>query len=190
MTQYKYYLKKPKGEIIADVLSWLAIGTVIAAAVAAPNAVGRIAKMFPRRMLYPPRSLYNAFYYLYKSGCFEIQKRNNQIYIVLTEEGRRKAGRFQINSLCIKKPKRWDEKWRILMFDIADIHRLKREALRGFLKRLQFCQLQKSVWVHPYDCSDEVELLRDFFKFGNDELRFIISSSIGSDGKLRKLFGL
>ncbi len=188
MSQYKYYFKKPKEEIAADIFRWLAVGTVITAVVTAPNAVGQIIRFFPRRLLYPRKTLYNAFYYLYKSGCLEISYRNHQIYIALTEDGRRIAGRFQINHLKIKKPKRWDYKWRIVIFDIADKHRIKREALRGFLKRLQLYPLQKSVWICPYDCRDEIKLLQNFFALSNDELRLIVSSDIGDDTKLRSYF--
>lgn len=38
--------------------------------------------------------MYNAFYRLRKEGCIYIERRNNQIFISLTEKGRRKAGRF------------------------------------------------------------------------------------------------
>ncbi|HEY4497186.1 MAG TPA: hypothetical protein VJC20_00285 [Candidatus Paceibacterota bacterium] len=188
MTKYKYYFKKPKQEIAADALKWLAVGGVVVAAVMAPNAVGTLVRTFPRRNQYPRKHTYNAFYRLYKTGCLEIEKKNHQIYILLNEKGRRRAGRLQMNHLKIKKPKRWDGKWRIIIFDIAHTNRLKREALRGFLKRLEFYLLQKSVWVYPYDCSDEIETLKDFFGLGDKEIRLIVATDIGADSFLRDMF--
>lgn len=188
MTKYKYYFKKPKQEIAADALTWLAAGGVVVAAVMAPNAVGALVRMFPRCKQYPRKHTYNAFYRLYKTGCLEIEKKNHQIYISLNEKGRYRAGRLQINHLRIKKPKRWDEKWRIIIFDIMQANRIKREALRGLLKRLEFYPLQKSVWICPYDCRDEVEVLKDFFGFGDNEVRLIVASDIGVDTFLRKVF--
>ncbi len=76
------------------------------------------------------------------------------------------------------------------MFDIAHDNRLVREALRGFLKRLNFIQMQKSVWLCPYNCKDEIDLLRDFFKLSESELRVVVSSDIGDERPLRKSFGL
>ena len=188
MTKYKYYLKKPKQEIAADALTWLATGSVVAAAVMAPNAVGALARMFPRRNQYPSKHTYNAFHRLYKTGCLEIEKKNHQIYISLNEKGRRRAGRLQINHLQIKKPKHWDHKWWIIIFDIAHTDRIKREALRGLLKRLDFYQLQKSVWVCPYDCRDEVGVLKNFFGLTDKEIRLIVASDIGADSFLRNIF--
>jgi len=90
--------------------------------------------------------------------------------------------------LQIKKPKHWDHKWWIVIFDIAHTNRIKREALRGLLKRLDFYQLQKSVWVCPYDCRDEVEVLKDFFGLTDKEIRLIVASDIGADSFLRNIF--
>ena len=111
------------------------------------------------------KQLRNVFNYLQKRGMIKIKKVNNQIYISLTKEGKKKAKYFQIDDLEIPTPKVWDKKWRILMFDIPENVRLKREALRGKLKQLKFTMIQKSVWIHPYPCKDEVILLQDFFGF-------------------------
>lgn len=74
------------------------------------------------------------------------------------------------------------------MFDVAHVHRMKREALRGLLKRLEFYQLQKSVWIYPYHCKDEIDLLRSFFGFTHDELRLIVAEDIGASAHVRKVF--
>lgn len=191
MGQYKYYFKKPKGKIVKDILAWAAIGGAIAFAAASsssfiPNLLRKLAK----KQRYNKRSVGNAFYRLRKEGCIHIQRSGHQIYISLTPEGRKKAGRFQINSLQVKKPKHWDKKWRIVIFDIKHKHRIKREALRGFLKRLGFYQLQKSVWVHPYDCEDEVRLLQDFFGFTAHELQLIVAERIDNADAPHKHFRL
>ncbi len=115
---------------------------------------------------------------------------NNQIYISLTKEGRKKAGRFQIDSLEITKPKKWDKKWRIVVFDIAEMKKIQREAFRGKLKQLGFVPLQKSVWVCPYDCQNEIKLLKDFFGLSLGEMRLIVADDIGEDFSFKKLFGI
>jgi len=67
---------------------------------------------------------------------------------------------------------------------------LHREAFRGKLKELNFYPLQKSVWIYPFKCKDEIDLLRDFFGLSQDEVRLIVSNSIGKEEKIKKMFGL
>lgn len=191
MSKYKYYFKQPKSALVKDILYWVGASGIVLAAVVAPKA----ASVFIREyMRYHPtkkrHSIDIAFRRLLKDGSIKVRREGRQIYIALTEKGRKKAGWFQINGLEIKKPKRWDGRWRIVIFDIPHTDRLVREALRGFLKRLGFYPLQKSVWVYPFDCRDEIDLLKDFFGISADNLRLIISDSIGEDYFLRRKFNL
>jgi len=50
--------------------------------------------------------------------------------------------------------------------------------------------LQKSVWIHPFKCKDEISLLKNFFGFRDSELRFIMTKDIGSDKQLKEKFEL
>ena len=43
--------------------------------------------------------------------------------MVLTDKGKNKAITFKIDSMEIKKPKQWDNKWRIVLFDIPEKHK-------------------------------------------------------------------
>jgi len=131
----------------------------------------------------------NAFYYLKRRSLLDIRKKNHQIYIALTAEGRKRAGKYLIDDLEIKKPKDWDGKWRVVIFDIPNITRIKRDALRGKLKDLGFFRLQQSVWVHPFDCRKEIELLKEFFGLNSKEL-ILIEGSLKDDKFLRKFFKL
>lgn len=131
----------------------------------------------------------NAFYYLKRKGYLDIQKRNRQIYISLTREGRKMAGKYSIDDLEIRKPKKWDGKYRILIFDIPNNFRIKRDALRGKLKELGFYRLQQSVWVCPHECEKEINLLREFFGLTTREL-ILITGGIENDKFLQKLFSI
>jgi len=132
----------------------------------------------------------NSFYYLKEKGFLQIEDRGGQIYIALTEEGKKKAGKYQIDDLEIEKPDKWDGKWRIMIFDIRDKQKIKREALRGKIKELGMFQLQKSVWVYPYDFSKEIKILREFFGLTKDEMKIIVADVIEDDGKLKEFFKL
>jgi hypothetical protein len=188
--KYKYYFKKPKSEIVKDILISLLVGGTIFIAASSPYFIKNLLEGNKRWQKYPKKKLGSTFYNLKKQGLIVIEKRGRQIYISLTKEGRKKAGLFQINDLKIKKPKRWDKKWRLVIFDIAQLKKSHREAFRGKLKELGFYLLQKSVWVHPFDCWAEIELLRDFFGLSKKEVRLILVKDIEDDEELKKFFKL
>ena len=188
--KYKYYFKKPKSEITKDVFRWLMITGVVAIATTSPYFINNLLSARKRFGKYPKQKIQNTFYKFKKQGLISIRQENHQIYISLTEEGRKKAGWLQIDSLKIVKPKRWDKKWRLVVFDIAQTKKLSREAFRGKLKEIGFHPFQKSIWIHPFDCRAEIELLRKFFSLSDKELSLITAENIGNDADWQKIFKL
>src|SRR3989338_9889059 len=190
MSKYKYYFRKPKSEIAKDILTWLAVSGAVAIAATSPYFIQNLLRSFKKARKYPKKRIFDTFYNLRKQGCINFEKKNNQTYIHLTEKGRKSAGWLQIDALEIKKPRKWDYKWRIVIFDIAQLKTLYREVFRGKLRNLGFCQLQKSVWICPFDCRDEIELLKDFLGLTDQEVRLIVSNDIGKADRLKKIFNL
>lgn len=190
MTKYKYYFKQPSSEIVKDVLRWLMISGVVYIAASSPYFIRNLIKAFKYSKKYPNKRVYDTFYRLEKEGCIQIKKENEQIYISLTNKGKKKAGWLQVDKLRIKEPKKWDGKWRVVVFDIIELKKFHREAFRGKLKELGFRPMQKSVWIHPFNCRDEINLLRDFFGLTEKDLRLLVVESIGEDKELRDLFNL
>jgi len=187
--KYKYYFKKPKSEIAKDVLTWLAIAGAIYIVAGSPYFALNLVRNIKRWQKYKKRKrLGEIFKRLQKQGCIEIKKQNHQIYIGLTEKGKKMAGWFQIDALKIKRPKKWDRRYRIVIFDIAQFKKFYRDAFRGKLKELGFYRLQDSVWIIPFDCRDEIELLREFFGLSYKEMRLVVTKDIGPDDWLRKIF--
>ncbi|MFH1462557.1 MAG: hypothetical protein ABIG08_02625 [bacterium] len=190
MNKYKYYFRKPKSEITKDIFKWLAIVGAVYIAASSPYFIHNLIKNFKNGRKYQKKKVYDTFYKLYKQGCITMTKKNHQIYISLTKKGKERAGRFQIDSLKINKPKKWDEKWRLAIFDISQLQNLKRNAFRGKLKELGFRPLQKSVWICPYKCEDEIGLLREFFGLDKREVCLITAETIENEKFLRKIFNL
>lgn len=135
-------------------------------------------------------AFHNAFLKLKKRGLIKTINKNGQIYISLTKEGKKKAGKYQIDNLKIKKPAKWDGKWRILIFDIKEDQRVKREALRGKIKELRLFKLQDSVWAHPFEFQKEIDLLRSFFGLNKNEMQIITADKMEDDKKMKMFFGL
>lgn len=188
MSKYKYYFRKPRTEIAKDILKWLTTAGMVWVAGTSPYFTMNLMREFKKWRKYKRKKVYNAFYNLQKEGCINIGKRNHQIYIALTEKGRKKAGWLQIDSLEVKRPKKWDGKWRVVIFDISHLKKFYRDVLRGKLKELGFYPLQKSVWVTPFKCSDEINLIKHFLALTDKEIRLIVAKNIGKDSWLREKF--
>lgn len=188
--KYKYYFRKPKSTIVKDIFYWLAIAGTIYTAASSPYFVQNLLKNFRRFRKYQSRKVSAAFYRLKKEGCIKIERKRKQFFVSLTKKGKEKAGWLQIDALKIKKPKKWDKKWRLVIFDISQLKKFFRELFRGKLKQLGFYQLQKSVWVHAFDCRDEIEVLKEFFGLKEHEVRLVIAEDIGNNQKLKDFFKL
>jgi DNA-binding transcriptional regulator PaaX len=52
------------------------------------------------------------------------------------------------------------------MFDLPVKYSKTRNSLRFKLKQLGFIQFQKSVWIYPYPCLDEILFIVDYHKIG------------------------
>lgn len=89
----------------------------------------------------------------------------------------------------LKRPKRWDNKWRVIIFDIPEKKRKVRDEIRRIFVEAGFIKLQNSVWVYPYDCKDVIGLLKTNFGIGRNML-YVIADRIENDKYLRAEFGL
>lgn len=114
------------------------------------------------------------------------KKGETNFNIELTNKGKEilKSDRFR--DLSISRPETWDGKWRFVIFDVPEKYRRDRDILRDKLKKLNFFQIQKSVWVHPYDCEKEIELLTEYFGVTQHVLSF--ATSIKRDDLLKEYF--
>lgn len=190
MSKYKYYFRKPKSEIVKDVLKALLVaGALVIVAGAAPP-ISAFWGSRRRWQKYPKTKFYSAFYKLMKRGCLNIEKQGYDLKISLTPAGRKLAGWMQVDALRVRKPKRWDRQWRVVIFDIVELNRRGRDAFRGKLKELGFKCIQKSVWVHPYDCRDEIELLKSFFGLKPAQVLLFTTDRISHEVGLKAHFKL
>ena len=118
--RYKYYLKKPRTEIVKDILYWLLTAGAVYIAASSPYFIRNVLRQYRRWKKYSSKRLYDNFYQLRRRGLIDIRQEGAQIYISLTKEGKKRADYMQIDDLKIQKPKRWDGKWRLVIFDISE----------------------------------------------------------------------
>lgn len=136
------------------------------------------------------QNLKRAIKKLYESKLIkEKENSDGTVTLILTERGKEKALTYNLDEMKIEKPKQWDKKWRIVLFDIPEKIRKLRDAFRYHLKQLGFYEFQKSVFIHPYDCQDEIEYLIEFYD-ARRFIRFIVAEQIDNELHLKAHFGL
>lgn len=115
----------------------------------------------------------------------EINNARKKAY--LTEKGLLEFIKFRIHD----RKSVWDGKWRMVIFDIPEEKRAQRDFLRRQLKWLGFKELQKSVWIFPYDIKRDFEEALTIL--GIDiygDIRFVIVEKIENDKDLKDYFNL
>ena len=169
------------------ILKTVATAGVLAMAILAPNAI-QILRPFIKN-----KRKYNSKYYLNKKakklidgGFIKIDIKNGKRFLSLTDRGERELLYYQITE---KKKSKWDGKWRVVIFDVWEHTRYKRHLLRNEIKDFGFVQLQRSVWIYPYECADFIELLKTDLSFGKN-IRYMVVEKLDHDENLRKRFGI
>lgn len=144
-----------KGVLIA-----VALGGVFIAGAAAPNLFQALKLVNTHSK---KRLNQNGFERLRRS-FYELRRRR---YIEQTPSKSRPLWRLTVPGILaintyldthpfLPRPRRWDEKWHLVFFDIPNTHRRQRDTFRRYLKELGCCQVQKSVWAHPFSCHEQV----------------------------------
>jgi CRISPR-associated endonuclease Cas2 len=122
---------------------------------------------------------------------FVLEKRlpDGSFELTLTKEGEKEAKRLSLlgSSIKFKKPKRWDKRWRLVIFDIPEKDREFRDILRGHLQELGFKKLQHSVFVSPYPFEKAISELTGLYSAGK-YVRVITAINIDNEKSLKNHF--
>jgi DNA-binding transcriptional regulator PaaX len=173
-------------------LGLLIAGPVLVAGAAVPGLL-REASRFEKRKRYSKKQWQNAYKNLkYRKLIEIIQEGDEKFKVQLTNKGQKRVKEFFFEFLEIKKPKRWDGKWRVLVFDIPSkpkIYNQARNAMRNKIKDLGFFQMQKSVWVYPYECEDEILFVAELFQV-QKHIEILTVEKLLHEEKIKREFGL
>ena len=109
--------------------------------------------------------------------------------LVLTAQGEKIAHQLNLfgSIATLVKPNKWDQKWRIVIFDIPESDRVFRDILRKHLYALDFKQLQQSVFVSPYPCEKTILDLVRLYN-ASKHVRVITAIDIDNASDLKKHF--
>jgi CRISPR-associated endonuclease Cas2 len=125
---------------------------------------------------------------MYAQKLVEISEEKETPVVKISENGKKKLLKYNLEEMVLAG-KDWDDKWRIIIYDITSRKRWQRELFRKTLKRMNFFQLQKSVYLTPFKCHDEIEYLRQVCEVGN-EVVILTVSGIENEQAYRSYFGL
>ncbi len=175
-------------KVVLCTLAVASLPAIVVAGAAMGNAV-QIFTMFDKNK-YKKRQINTTLTNLRRRKLVEyISDKNGVTTVRITHRGESTLKRFAIDVLRVPGQKKWDGKWRMVMFDLPVRFSKARNTLRFKLKQLGFVQFQKSVWLYPYPCEDEILFVADHYKVGK-YIEFLEVSSLSNDLGFRKKFNL
>lgn len=114
----------------------------------------------PNLDFYFPYSIEKAANQLERQGLVEKQSTKEGISVKISNKG--KIQILKYNLLELKPPKeKWDGKWRLVFFDVVELERNKRDALRRYLRQIGMEQFQESIFVSPFNIFDQLQYIRE-----------------------------
>jgi len=182
---------------VKHILSFIGMAGILGLAFIAPSAL-ILAKPFlderkekERNMWkhYNPSYLRSSLKRLRKLKYVEVTKKGGEDVIILTKSGKRRILKYALDELSIEKPKQWDGKWRMIIYDVDSRKKRLRDVFRNALITLGFLKLQESVWVYPYSCEEQISFLREYYDVGN-EVIYVVAIKLEDDSPYREYFDL
>lgn len=172
-------------------LATIALVPVLTVAMAAPKVLSLIDQrhidhILPRN---PKQRIRENISRLKKRGLITFEDRNGKKYLQLTPAGRQALNSATLKEGPVVRPRRWDRKWRFVIFDIPEDRKVQRNRIRELVRGFGFTRVQDSVWAYPYDCEDIVTLLKAELRTGRDML-YLIVDVMDYDRPLRQHFNL
>lgn len=160
----------------------------------APQAVAQITGLASKlyegieNRRYKAGEIERALRYLRSRKLIDIQKQYGREVFKLTKLGWLRTRKL-MKSFAIRRPEKWDGKWRIVVFDIPTAKKSTADLFRYQLKNMGLANLQKSIWIHPYECRDQVYYLAGNL-FIKPYVRYIVAEEVAGEEDLKWRFGL
>lgn len=189
---------KLKFASVKCVLSYFGAGAIIPTAFMSPwakvtggnfHGLGKNQSTTDDWHLFNPNYLKQTIKRLNGNGLLEKSNINNRQVYRISERGKARLLSYIMSELEVPSKPEWDGKWRIVIYDIGATSKDKQQSLRRFLKKMGFYQMQKSVYITPFNCQDEVSYLKSYFGFGTD-LKYMLVEQLEEDEYYRLHFGV
>lgn len=189
--------KFKSGELQHIILAGLGIALVLGGSIVFtpdfPIILGGLMKIVEeiRGIKIPRTKIRRALKRLEKRKIIALEQKGRKVEVLVLEEGKIEVLKYSIKRLLElkSKKKKWSGKWFLVVFDVPEEERNKRNYLRGFLREIGFYQYQQSVYVYPYECEKEVDLIKKMVE-GGKYISYIVAERLEKEGSLKNRFGL
>lgn len=182
--------RRRKENIQNAVLATVGIAGILAVTMIAPNIFQALPGLMGRKRYSIAFQARTAASRLAIKGYIRFVEKNGKKWIEITDDGRRALALEQEKArLDSLHGKRWDKRYRLVMFDIPEKRKNTRDSVRQLLRGCGFLRIQDSVWLFPYDCEELITLMKSDMQLGKD-LLYAIVDSIENDAWIKKHFGL
>ena len=177
------------------VLSILGKGVFLPTMFIAPGIARLSGKLFKGEKGWDDWKKYNLNYLrqtisrLEKQKLVKLSEEAGKQVVKLTKDGKLKILKYAIKELKTERPKTWDRKWRLVIYDIPTKKKQLQNIVRGTLKRLGFLKIQESVYLIPFPCFDEIKFLREYYGLG-DNIKILIVTKLEREVSYRTYFGV
>ena len=94
---------------------------------------------------------------LRRQGLVHVLQNQDELHYTLTPAGIYRLQKVIVDEISIPTQRQWDKQWRVVTFDVPIKQSKARAYFTAQLKDLGFMMLQKSMWVHPFPCFDQIE---------------------------------
>lgn len=126
---------------------------------------------------------------LHKKKLVNIYTKKGKEVVEITKAGKKRVLEYDIDDMRLRIPKKWDGWWRIVMFDIPQPKKKGRDAVSRKIKELGMYPIQKSVFVSPYICKNEIDFIGEFFDV-RKHIIYIKAKEIEGVRKLKEYFDI
>ncbi len=185
-------LRKPTDTTSKYILKLIGVGLLITAvSFLAPQLPYVLLRVWIKRKFgknYSKQEISRSFRYLKRKKFIAFEKHQGKVKLIVTKLGRKHMQKFTLSEITIKTAV-WDNHWRLLTFDIPESHRGARHTFRRKLKELGFFHFQRSVFILPYKCEEEIKTATDILKI-TPYVHVLLTARFDSDKALVKKFNL
>lgn len=128
---------------------------------------------------------------LEKKELVQLTEKGEQVYVSLKSGWTPLILKYSLRPLLElkRKNKIWKGKWFMVTFDVPETQRNKRDYVRKFLNDIGFFPYQKSVYLFPFECKKEIQLIKKIVE-GAKYISYIIADEIENEQQAKIFFGL
>lgn len=183
--------RRRRDNIQNAVLSVVTVAGTLAVAAIVPNIFQVLPHIIGKKRYKLSFQARTAIDKLIIKGYMHRIRKNGEVYLELTDVGRRylQMEEARVQAPAARKRKRWDGRYRLVMFDIPETRKGTRDRLRRLMGEFGFMRLQNSVWVSPYDCEELAMLVKAELRLGSAVL-YALVDQIEGERKIKDHFKL